>query len=103
MQASGDRTGEWGGWGGEGLFSVLWDPFPLTLWPVSLLPALGRLCRPTISRAQDASGAPLSGAELARGLAVARLRLLGFHLDKGQGGDVFARPPRVRRLKAPCV
>ena len=80
---------------GEGLFSVLWDPFPLTLWPVSLLPALGGLCRPTISRAQDASGPPLSGAELAGGLAVARLRLLGFHLDKGQGGDVFASPPPV--------
>lgn len=81
--------------GEKGPFSVLWDHFPLTLWPVSLLPALGRLCRPTISRAQNAPGPPLSGAELARGLAVTRLRLLGFHLDKeqwGWGGNVLQGP-----------
>lgn len=52
---------------------------PHSLWPIRLLPALGRLCCPTISCAQDAPGHPLARTELSRGFAVARLRLLYFH------------------------
>lgn len=70
---------------------------PLTLWPIRLLPALGRLCCPTISCTQDAPGHPLARTKLARGFAVARLRLLYFHLDKGTTWAHLATPVKGPR------
>lgn len=68
------------------LLPQFWPTVSLTLRPVALLPARGRLCCPAIGCGYDGSRPPLIGSQLTRGgsFAVPWLCLLHFNLHKGQ-------------------